>query len=397
MRPTLIFALLIISNTIIGQDWYRFPQNAQSKVVSFENPTGEPGKGGIENMTAKGHPAEVVKAGEQKILLDYKGAGTITRIWCTINERSPAMLRSIRIQFYWDGASKPAVDVPLGDFFGVGLGQKVKFQTTIFSDPEGRSFNCSIPMPFRKSAKIVFINEGKAAELLFYDIDLLKVDQQPQDMLYFHSYWSREIRGSLKKDFEILPKISGKGRFLGTNIGVIADSAYGDTWWGEGEVKMYIDGDSKFPTINGTGTEDYIGTGWGMGVFNHMNQGCLVADEQKKYYAFYRYHIPDAIYFHSGIRVDIQQIGGGMRDQVRTLLSKGVELEPVTVSGENHLFWKLYEMNPVPKVTDENFPNGWVNFYRLDDYSATAYFYLDKPSSDLPPLAAAEKRADRLK
>ncbi len=391
MRSICIFILMLCSLPSWCQELYQFPADAKSKVVSFENRSGKPGLGGRENKGAKGHPAEIIKPGERKELLNFKGTATIRRIWCTVNDRSPQMLRSLRLQAFWDGASQPAIDVPLGDFFGVGLGQKVKFESALFSDPEGRSFNSVIPMPFRKSARVVMVNESNSDVTLFYDIDLVELRQQPSDMLYFHAYWSRQMHGTLKKDFEILPQIKGRGRWLGVNMGVIADTAYGNTWWGEGEVKIYLDGDSIYPTINGTGTEDYIGTGWGMGTFSQMNQGCLVADEEKKQYAFYRYHIPDPVYFSSDIRVTIQQIGGGDISEVRTLVQKGAALIPVTVSAENS-FVKLFELNPVPKITDPDFPKGWVNFYRVDDYSATAYFYLNKPVNGLPPLQEAGER-----
>ena len=156
------------------------------------------------------------------------------------------------------------------------------------------------------------------------------------------------------------------------------------------EAATTIDNDDEFPTINGTGTEDYIGTAWGLGQFTNLYQGCTVAKDSTKQYAFYRFHIPDIIGFHENFRASIQQIGGGMRDQVRSLLKNDVKLEPVSLASVNG-FTRLYE-NP-KDIFDEDFPYGWVNFYRIDDYSATSYFYLNKPSTGLSELPEV---ADRL-
>jgi len=391
MQKLIIVAMLLFALDTGAQELYKMPEGAQSRVSSFENLNGVKGKGGRSNKGAKGHAFEPVKAGETKTLLDIKGAGVIDRIWCTISDRSPAMLRSLRLRIYWDGDQKPAVDVPFGDFFCAGLGRPVAFQSALFSDPEGKSFNCYIPMPFGKGARMTLTNEATTdLSALFFDIDYTVLAKAPTDLLYFHASWNRRIHNTPGKDFDLLPAVSGKGRFLGVNIGVNVDSSYGNTWWGEGEVKMYLDEDSTNPTINGTGAEDYIGTGWGEGHFSNLYQGCTVADGGKGEYAFYRFHIPDPVYFHQGFRATIQEIGGGMDAEVRSLLEKGVALIPVSVAGEN-AFTRLLETPK--KIKDSDFPKGWVNFYRSDDYSATAYFYLDKPEDNLKELAPVAERA----
>jgi hypothetical protein len=302
-------------------------------------------------------------------------------------------MRSIRLRIYWDGETKPAVDVPFGDFFGYGLSKVVKFETALFSNPEGRSFNCMIPMPFRKGAKVIITNESTYnIGSLFFDIDFVKLEKMDDEALYFHAYWTRQKTSELRKDFEFLPQIEGKGRFLGVNIGVNIDKSYGETWWGEGEVKMYIDNDKELPTINGTGTEDYIGTAWGMGQFTGLYQGCTVANDSSKQYAFYRFHVNDVIGFNKNFRASIQQIGGGMLNVVRDLLKSNVKLEPVSVAGLNSFRSLLDE----PKnIFDKDFPFGWVNFYRIDDYSATSYFYLDAPVTSLRELPEVSERVDK--
>ena len=382
--------MLFSSGKISAQELFAMPKGAESAVSSFENLNGLKGQGGKSNTGAKGHAFESLKAGESKTLLDIRSAGIIQRMWVTIDDRTPMMLRSLRLRMYWDGADKPAVDVPFGDFFCVGLGRPVAFQSALFTNPEGKSFNCYIPMPFKKGARVVLSNENSAdLNLLFFDIDFTRLAEPPKDMLYFHACWNRSIHSVPGKDFELLPTIMGKGRFLGVNVGVNVDSSYAQTWWGEGEVKFYIDGDSAHPTINGTGSEDYIGTGWGEGSFAHLYQGCTIADGPKGQYAFYRFHIPDPIYFQDHFKAAIQEMGGGFNDQVKTIKAKGVPLTPVSLSGE-HEFTML--MGKPQSLSDGDFPKGWVNFYRVDDYSATAYFYLDKPVSNLKELAPVKER-----
>ena len=375
--------------TASAQQIFQMPKNADSRLSSFENPNGVKGNGGKTNKTAKGNAFETLKEGETKTLLDVNGQGIVQRIWLTVN-RSPMMLRSLRLKMFWDGETKPAVDVPMGDFFVFNLGKDAPFQSELFSSGEGRSFNCYVPMPFRKHARISLTNEGKETCMLFYDVDFL-MTTVPADALYFHAYWTRKWTGNLGDDFEMLPKVNGKGRFLGVSVGLNVDSSYDKTWWGEGEVKMYLDGDSKYPTINGTGSEDYLGSAWGLGKFVNRYQGCTIASDSTREYNFYRWHVPDAIYFNSDIRVVIQQIGGGMSNEVQQLFRKGVKLQPVSVAKSDG-FLRLFEMENAPSLADNNFPEGWVNFYRIDDYSSVSYFYLDKPSNNLPGLTAVNER-----
>jgi hypothetical protein len=392
MKISLFFISCFNIQLLAAQELYRMPEGVQSRVSSFENINSVKGAGGQTNLSAKGNAFESLKMGETKTLLDVKGSGIIQRMWFTIRERDPKTLRSIRLQMFWDNDPKPAVDVPFGDFFVSNLGKTEKFESALFSSPEGRSYNCYISMPFRKAAKIVLINESNSEiPLLFFDIDFILQKSIPADALYFHAYWTRQSNNTLKQDFEVLPTLKGKGRFLGMSVGVFADKKYENTWWGEGEVKIYLDGDSKFPTINGTGTEDYIGTGWGLGPYYNRYQGCPIASDSLKQYNFYRWHLPDAIYFNTDIRVALQEIGGGDFDQVKKLVNAGIPLEPISVANEKG-FVRLYELKPVPNINDESFPKGWVNFYRVDDYSAVSYFYLNKTSSDLPSLPKSELR-----
>jgi len=371
-------------------------QNVEARWSSFENITAEKGKGGMENKGAKGHPCDVVKAGESVILLDVTGPGMINRIWVTINDRSPEMLRSLKIEMFWDNNDKPAVSAPFGDFFGVGLGRRTPFENALFADPEGRSFNCFIQMPFKEAARVVLTNESeKDLDMLFFDINLIQFGKWDTDYMYFHCYWHRDTATILGEDFQILPKVSGKGRFLGTNIGINANPVYGNHWWGEGEVKMYVDGDTDWPTLAGTGTEDYIGTAWGQGIFCTRYTGCLVADGEKKQWAFFRYHIPDPIFFKTDIKVTIQQMGGNQKESVLAYQQKGIPLIPVTIH-QAPVMHHIYDPDNPTDLSDENLPDAWVNYYRSDDVSAAAYFYLDKPENELPPIQGLSIRTCNL-
>jgi hypothetical protein len=376
-----------------GQQLYQMPVGTQSRLSSFENPNGIKGNGAKSNKTAKGNAFEPMKPGETKTLLQVNGAGSIRRIWLTVDQ-NPVKLRSLRLQMFWDGDRKAAVDVPMGDFFGYNIGRPVAFESALFSSGEGRSFNCYITMPYRKGAKILLINEGKEAVKLFYDVDFLE-EKIAADALYFHAFWTRQMSSELGADFVPLPKVNGRGRFLGMTVGLNTDSAYGKSWWGEGEVKMYLDGDNQYPTIAGTGAEDYLGSAWGLGTFTNLYQGCTVANDSARQYNFYRWHIPDPIYFYHDIRVTLQQIGGWDRNAVRTLVKNGVKLKPVTLDGPAG-FIRLLDTPGAPAVTDESFPEGWVNFYRVDDFASVSYFYLDKASSALPSLPGVALRTENV-
>lgn len=238
-------------------------------------------------------------------------------------------------------------------------------------------------MPFKKSAKIVVKNYTGSKQMLFFDVDYSTVKKLPKDFMYFHAYWNRNIKTELGKDHVILPKVEGRGRFLGTNIGVVCDSVYKGTWFGEGEMKVYLDGDKEYPSLCGTGTEDYIGTGWGQNSYCNRTQGCPIGDADKGIYSFYRYHTIDPIFFHKDCKVTIQQLGNTTLSNIKNMIKKGVELEAVSVWSNEYLH-KIYDGDCVSDVFSEDFPDGGVNFWRRDDVCSTAYFYLDSTSTDLP-------------
>ena len=394
--PCLLVLIISCTHNHNPSSWYTFQPELTAKWISFENPTGEKGKGGMENNKAKGHPCDDIPAHTSITLMDYTGSGLIQRIWLTISDRSAYMCRGLVINMYWDGNSKAAVSAPIGDFFGQGFERKIAFENELFTSGEGRSFVSFIPMPFKSHAKIELVNDtDQDLDMIFYDIDMQALKSWSAHNLYFHGYWHRDTATALAQDFEILPNVIGKGRYLGTNISVIDNKIYESAWWGEGEVKMYLDGDKDLPTIVGTGTEDYISTAWGQGVFQNRYSGCLVGDTARRHWAFYRYHIPDQAFFGESCKVTIQQIGGNTKEKVMDMMARNVPLVPITVHKAPE-FERIYTPGKVTDLSTTTLKEGWVNFYRTDDYSAMAYFYLDKAYTDLPALQSLSIRAYKL-
>lgn len=372
----------------------RLPKGVQTRWATAENPKSLKGSGGRSHGGRKGTPCYSLAPGESQVVAEVQNkSGMVRRIWSTITpcwpqapadvqERLGLMLRGLRIDAYWDGQEKPAVSAPLGDFFGHCVGKMSTFESALFSSPEGRSFNCHIPMPFKMGMKIVVTNETEfALEALFFEVDYTVGEAWSDDVIYFHAHWRRENPTELQKDFEILPQLNGAGRYLGTHIGVIGDTEkYLSSWWGEGEVKVYLDGDTDYPTLCGTGTEDYIGTGWGQGQYSLAYQGCHLADNERQVFCFYRLHIPDPVYFRKDIRVTIQQIGAGSPGVYKAFKTRRQVLHR-TGHGLIEMDWN----------TDEDTPL----FERQDDWSCCTYFYLNSPVNNLPPLSPlAERIAD---
>lgn len=355
--------------------------------ADFENQAAEKGRGGMTNKKAKGHAFDHLDAGATVTLMRAEGSGVVRRIWMTLSDRSPKMLRMLTLNMYWDDADTPAVSCPLGDFFGFALSQMTAYESALFSSPEGRSFNCFIPMPFYEGARITLTNESDVRlDRLFYDVDFTLEPLEPGKALYFHVYWHRESPTELTKDYVLLPTVKGHGRFLGTAIGVLSGPAYRHTWFGEGEVKMYLDGDDEYPTLAGTGIEDYIGTAWGQGVYAHSTQGSLISEIKEDRFCFYRWHTVDPIYFARELRVEVQQIGGADCQTVRALIQEGAKLKVVSSDSSAVGFACLYEIDGYALNDETAVESAWYNFYREDDYTSVAYFYLDRPVSDLPPL-----------
>ena len=369
----------------LGPELFTLSETVETFWASPENPKGHKGAGATTHKGRKGRPSFPLKNGERVVLAEDSGrSGIVRRIWMTLDPRSPVVLRGLRLAFYWDGASTPAIDVPLGDFFGQGLGLCQAFESIFFSNPEGRSFNSVLPMPFMAGFRIELINEsGVTVDSVFYDVNYTLGDSI-RTPSYLHAYWNRENPTRQGIDFEVLPKITGRGRYLGANFSVIVDNkTYASAWWGEGECKVFLDGDNEYPTLVGTGVEDYIGTAWGQGKYSHLYQGCPVAEAEKGLFTFYRYHVPDPIYFQRELRVTFQQIGGAFPDYIFKMRDLGVKLIEAG-PGEG----APLDMNMVNKPS--------AIFERQDDWASCCYFYLDRPEHSLPALPPAEERIQGL-
>jgi hypothetical protein len=245
VRLVAFFACGCAAAPLAAQDVYRMPaRRIETRWASPENPRAEKGAAAKENGGRKGRPFIAIPNGEEAVLAEAQGtSGAVRRIWLSFPERSPRILRGLRIQMFWDGAHRPAVDAPLGDFFGHMMGRMAPFESAFFSSPEGRSFVSTAPMPFRRSMRIVVRNEsGRDMPSLYYDVDYTLGDPHGDDMLYFHAYFRRENPTALQKDYEFLPAVRGQGRYMGVFFGVAADQKkYSFTWWGEGEVKVFLD------------------------------------------------------------------------------------------------------------------------------------------------------------
>lgn len=368
---------------MISSDFYRKVQGVRTRWSSPENPRGKKGGGGKSSLGRKGSPYFFIPPGEGITLAEVKNSsGIIRRIWMTIHGLCPRILKQARLEIYWDGCYYPAVNVPLGDFFGFGLGRLVAFENALFSSPEGRSMNCFVPMPFKKGMKVRVINDGfTTINMLYYDIDYTIGDELPRDALYFHAWYNQELPTTLRKDYTILDLVKGQGRFLGANFGVFMDKIkYSHSWGGEGEVKFYLDNDSRYPTLCGTGTEDYIGTGWCQGIYNHQYQGCTVADEKRMELCFYRFHIPDPIYFESDIRVTIQQIGSWNRELIQHFIKEEISVFRAGTFSQGFMD-SVKSIDPID-FSEDILPD-FDLFERSDYWTSCCYFYLDKPENQL--------------
>lgn len=376
-------------NKVDDSQWFQMPDKSiETRWYTMENREGAKGQGGQARSTRKGSPCTVMaKNGGTLILADIKGSGTIRRIWMTPGPREANMLRGCKIEMFWDGAKTPAVQGPLGDFFCHSLGHMQSFENACFSSPEARSMNCFIPMPFKKSALIKITNESPEDVSIYYDIAVTMNEKHDDDMLYFHSYWRRENYTKLRQDMTILPEVHGRGRFLGCNLGVRLHPSMRNFWWGEGEVKAYIDGDKQFPSLCGTGTEDYIGTAYGQGHFVNRFQGNQYEHTPEgkptDAYGFYRFHIPDPVYFHKDARVTIQVMGGPGYPAMLQAMDADPTLQFMKAGEPGH-YYTREELQKEPHRADV--------MERIDDHCATAYWYMDDPESQLPAIQPFSER-----
>ena len=359
-----------------------------SRAVSFESPDGARGAGGTAAGGRKGRPNKVLHPDERVVLGDIEGPGLVRHIWLTIPSAPPEQLRSFILEVFYDGAVEPSISVPLVDFFGVPHGRLVDYESSLTSMLEGRGLNSYLPMPFRERIRFELWNSAPVRQILYYQIDYTLQPELPDDLGLLHVSFRRENPTTLKRDFVITEGLRGPGRFLGCNIGVrIIDEA---DWYGEGEVKVYRDGDTDLPTICGTGLEDYVGSAWGLGRFHSAHSGAplIVSPKddaepmgtQPDLVGFYRWHLHDPIMFERDLRVTIQQIGAkGFAPGQEAELAAYQETNPVAGNG-----W-LRDLSPALLA--------WGIAERKDDYCATAYVYCTE-AQPVPRVDPAVATAD---
>jgi len=315
----------------------------------------------------KGAPAiKNLRDGHTEVLLDTEGPGMLRHIWIAApRKQMPHDLRNVILRIYWEGSEVPSVETPLGDFFGAAHGAAVPMYSAFISMQEGRGFNCYFPMPFSHHAKVTITNEtGTDLDYFFYQIDFTLGDEVTELDGRFHARFRRENPCPLGKDFTIMEAQGARGIYMGCVLGVRPRHPL---WWGEGEAKIYLDGDDKYPTICGTGTEDYIGSAWGLDLNSTPYQGVPFHGAMfqfspyhgaplvtKEFTTMYRFHAPDPVYFQEKIRVDLQQMGIGDLSAVKALFGDRAIFSPI-----NH------PRRPADKVY----------FLRSDDWCATAYWY----------------------
>ena len=266
-----------VNNELQTDALYVLRTDIESRSISFENLNGERGAGGQAasplGVGRKGNPNREFQPGETVELANIEGPGVIRHLWMT-TPKTPESMRAMVIRFYWDGQEHPSIEAPIGDFFGYAHGTTTPFQSAVHSVSKLYGMNIWLPMPFRENARITLTNEMDHPTAVFFNIDYTLGDDLPADLGRLHVSFDRSNPTTLTEDFDILPKRVGQGRYIGAVIGVRAQSYdVPDNWWGEGEVKIFLDGDTDFPTINGTGAEDYIGQAFGVQPFPAQYHG----------------------------------------------------------------------------------------------------------------------------
>jgi len=342
--------------------------DAESRSICPENPTGEKGKGAMAIPDPARSPARklgrgwkvtpyvVIEPGEVKVLADISGAGAIAQIWMT----PTGPWRSSILRIYWDGSPEPSVECPVGDFFACGWNRYAQVSSLAVCVNPGSAFNCYWEMPFRKRCLITMSNTADTAMILFYQINYV-LTEVPTDAAYFHAQFRRVNPLPYKEVYTIVDGVTGRGQYVGTYM---AWGVHNSGWWGEGEIKFFIDGDAEYPTICGTGTEDYFCGSYNFDVgkenggyreFTTPYAGLpqvirpdgLYASQQR--FGMYRWHIADPIRFTRDLRVTIQALGW-MGDP-----RKGAEFLPLQ-----------------------------------DDIASVAFWYQTLPSANFPPLPSPD-------
>jgi hypothetical protein len=288
---------------------WRKPVCAVTKIAAPQAGIGRGGNG----------DAVPVEPGATAKLLEIEGAGVVTHIWFTINSPDPMHLKNLVLRAWWDGEASPSVEVPIGDFFGLGLGQYFTYQSALLAVAPIKALNAYFQMPFSHSARITLTNEGSVrTDSLYFAIDYITFPALPAGVGRFHAQYrqaapcpslpgnpgEKNLNGA---NNYVFMEAAGKGHFVGVTHSVVQNK---DGWFGEGDDMIFIDGD-VLPTINGTGTEDYYNGAWDFGgqsfAYEHNGAPLMVTPEKKGgRYCLYRWHTESPIAFEKSIRVTIE-------------------------------------------------------------------------------------------
>ena len=341
----------------------------RTRSISAENPTGAKGKGGMAipdptdpNLPHSSHASDLgqgwkvrpflnAKAHETVTLMDVEGPGTIQHIWIVTDKEWRGQGRACVLRFYWDHEETPSVEVPLTDFFAVGHDLFAPVNSLAVIVNPTSALNCYWPMPFRKHARVTFSNDSDLEiPVIAYQITYAEAPV-PEEAGYFHAQWRRTVTDRKNPDYVILDGVTGQGRYVGT---FLAWTQLSDGWFGEGEIKFFMDGDKKFPTICGTGTEDYFcgsyafpenySTAYVGNTLNHPGEN------GPPKWSLYRWHIMDPICYEIDLRVTIQALG----------------------------WWPNRKFQPL-----------------ADDIASVAFWYQQEPHMKFPPLPNLEFRRPR--
>ncbi|HKS83679.1 MAG TPA: glycoside hydrolase family 172 protein [Candidatus Acidoferrales bacterium] len=295
-------------------------------------------------------------AGETMTLLDEAGPGEISHIWMTIASGEHYHLKKLVLRMNWDGEATPSVEAPVGDFFGLGLGDYFLYQSIPLSVGGDKALNCFFPMPFQKHARITLTNEGReAVGALYWNIDMRAYSAPlPVDTLYFHAQYRQATPNVAIVDAKtnldgkhnyVWMEATGRGHFVGVTMSVLENE---DGWWGEGDDMFFVDGE-RLPSINGTGSEDYFLGAWDFGgkAFSYGLFGAPVvgAERQGARWSVYRFHLDSPIPFTKSLRATIE--------------------------------------------------HGTAND-RGDNFYSVAYWYQTEPHAAFPPLPPVEERLPRV-
>jgi len=351
--------------------------NAITRSISAENRTGAKGRGGMATDGTgaiaarelgqgwKVSPCITLAGNNVVVLADIEGPGAVQHIWMTVN---PAFWRRLVLRFYWDHEETPSVEVPVGDFFCNGWCVRCNVNSLPIAVNPAGGFNSYWEMPFREHARITLENLGPSeVKGFYYQINYTLTDPStgsgqavPADLAYFHAQWRRSNPLPYMDVHTLLEGVQGQGHYVGTYI---AWGVHNNGWWGEGEVKFYLDGDTDWPTICGTGTEDYFGGAWNFehpkgeyGVYSTPFLGLpqvirpdgLYQSQQR--FGMYRWHVMDPVRFQQNLRVTIQALGW-----CSTLEGKPRYL-PLQDDIASTAFWYQTEPHaPFPELPDLNY------------------------------------------